>query len=118
MRSHRGDPKGDEAVIKISELPEFQGKRLLLEAQTRGARVAGGLDATTITLIGLANLLIEQHIFAEDALAIPNYRRITPLPGVRQALSLLEILLRTHVPKDTPDWDKWQEAIAILKKVL
>ena len=55
---------------KISDFPDFLGKKLLLEAQIRGRCVTQGwvpsnYDATAITLIGLANILVERKIVKE-----------------------------------------------------
>lgn len=45
----------------------------------------------------------------------PVADRIAPPPSPQHALHLIEILLRTYVPKNTPDWQAWQAAVAILK---
>ena len=55
---------------KISEFPDFLGKKLLLEAQIRGLCVTQGWhppfrDATPVILIGLANILVERGIVKE-----------------------------------------------------
>ena len=58
------------SIKKISEFPNFLGQKLLLEAQTRGLCVTRGWkgngDAIPITLIGLANILVERGILKED----------------------------------------------------
>lgn len=56
---------------KLSELPPFTGQQLLLDAQQRGYEVleAAGSDRTdfcTVTLIGLANLLVERGVVKES----------------------------------------------------
>lgn len=54
---------------RISDLPDFVGKKLLLEAQETGVRIIGGeswtTDAMPIMLIGLANILVERGIVKE-----------------------------------------------------
>lgn len=55
---------------KVSDFPDFLGKKLLLEAQIRGLCVTQGWiprnsDATAIMLVGLANILVERGIVKE-----------------------------------------------------
>lgn len=62
------------SAIKISELPAFVGKKLLLEAQAKGVEIVGKtgdtrviLDAAAVTLIGLASLLVERGVMKEPS---------------------------------------------------
>ena len=50
---------------RITDFPDFVGRKLLLQAQKRGLEITGGLigpDATPIMLIGLASILAEHNI--------------------------------------------------------
>ena len=52
---------------KISQLPPFIGRNLLLEAQKKGIEVTQGrmTDGAAVTLIGLAVLLAEAGVLKE-----------------------------------------------------
>ena len=55
--------------IKISDLPDFEAKKLLLEAQELGVELSTrGLDGTSATLIGLARLLVQRGVLPEKVL--------------------------------------------------
>ena len=46
--------------VKVGELPPFLGQELLLEAQRRGIKIVPhSMSFTDITLLGLANILVE-----------------------------------------------------------
>ena len=55
--------------IKLSDLPAFQGRDLLLAAQRRGMEVFTGrqlLPADQIILVGLASLLVERGVLPDE----------------------------------------------------
>lgn len=47
---------------KLSEMPDFPGKELLLEAQKRGGQLTVSPDFAEVTLLGLAQILAENGI--------------------------------------------------------
>jgi hypothetical protein len=55
---------------KLSELPDFAGKKLLLESENRGAKICAGMgmNAEPLILIGLADILVGNIIRVRDCL--------------------------------------------------
>lgn len=68
---------GIMATAKVSEIKDFPGKDLLLAAQKRGCDICRdhdmGIGAAAVTLIGLADILVENSaVLADLAKQLPK----------------------------------------------